>query len=281
LVSVPPASATFDVCALRFHFTACETIRFPADSAANLFRGLLGKIMRDLDPDAYSRFFAPSAAPHTGPSGLQNPPRPFVLRTSRLDAATIAASETFHVGVNLFDTAPSSVALFERILSALLQEGLGPGRGRARLDAVEGSEPLHIPLAPDSAASVSRMRVRFLTPTELKGAVTPDFGVLISRIRDRASSLSALYGRGAFDIDFKAIGELASRVTMTRCELERIERTRISRGTGRTHSLGGFVGVAEYSGDIGGFIPYLEIARWTGVGRQTVWGKGEIAFEQF
>jgi hypothetical protein len=27
------------------------------------------------------------------------------------------------------------------------------------------------------------------------------------------------------------------------------------------------------------FLPYLEAARWTGVGRQTVWGKGEIAVE--
>ena len=33
--------------------------------------------------------------------------------------------------------------------------------------------------------------------------------------------------------------------------------------------------------DVAEFLPYLEIARWTGVGRQTVWGKGEIAYETF
>jgi hypothetical protein len=66
---------------------------------------------------------------------------------------------------------------------------------------------------------------------------------------------------------------------MTRCEIQHVPVERTSRATGETHSLGGFTGVAEYQGDLGEFLPYLEIARWTGVGRQTVWGKGEIAWE--
>ena len=36
------------------------------------------------------------------------------------------------------------------------------------------------------------------------------------------------------------------------------------------------VGVAEYEGELGEFVPFLEAAQWTGVGRQTVWGKGAI-----
>jgi len=68
---------------------------------------------------------------------------------------------------------------------------------------------------------------------------------------------------------------------MTRCELVQVAAGRTSRATGQRHSLGGFTGVAEYEGDLAEFLPYLEIARWTGVGRQTVWGKGEIAYETF
>jgi hypothetical protein len=68
---------------------------------------------------------------------------------------------------------------------------------------------------------------------------------------------------------------------MTRCDLQQIEIDRTSRATGYTHPLGGFIGVAEYQGELGEFLPYLEIARWTGVGRQTVWGNGEIAWETF
>lgn len=271
--------------ALRFHFTACEEIHFPADSAANLFRGQLGKIMKRRTQDAYSRFFAPSIQASAGPSGLLDPPRPFVLRTSHLSGADFAAGDRFHVGVNLFDTSAGASELFAQILTEVLSGGLGPGRGRAQLDRVDGLDPLRIPLTPDPDF-VPRIRVRFLTPTELKGATDPDFGVLIARIRDRASTLRALYGPGPLEIDFKEIGQRASRISMTRCDIEQIEQQRLSRSTGRWHPLGGFVGVAEYEGDSHGpglaeFIPFLEIARWTGVGRQTVWGKGEIAFEKF
>ena len=102
---------------------------------------------------------------------------------------------------------------------------------------------------------------------------------LLARIRDRASTLRELYGDGPLAIDFKALGERASLVSITRCELALVAAERVSRGTGQTHPLGGFTGFAEYAGDLAEFVPYLKIARWTGVGRQTVWGKGEIAYE--
>jgi hypothetical protein len=34
--------------------------------------------------------------------------------------------------------------------------------------------------------------------------------------------------------------------------------------------------VVEYAGELGEFLPWLRAARWTGVGRQTVWGKGDL-----
>ena len=127
-----------------------------------------------------------------------------------------------------------------------------------------------------------RVRVHFITPTELKGAAQPEFGILLARIRDRISTLRELYGDGPLPLDFKAFGERASRVTMTRCELVPVAAERISRATGQRHSLGGFTGVLPNMRVTSAeFLPYLEIARWTGVGRQTVWGKGEIAYETF
>jgi hypothetical protein len=146
------------------------------------------------------------------------------------------------------------------------------------LKSVSGTERLCLSLcAPDR--QIDRLRVRFLTPTELKGTERPEFGVLLARIRDRISTLRELYGEGPLAIDFKALGERASLVSMTRCELAQVAVERVSRGTGQRHSLGGVTGLAEYEGELAEFLPYLEIARWTGVGRQTVWGKGEIAYE--
>jgi len=137
--------------------------------------------------------------------------------------------------------------------------------------------PIHLEFAPD-ATPVTKVQVRFLTPTELKHgqllATRPEFPVLFGRIRDRISTLRALYGAGPLGIDFQAIGERAGAVKMTDCNLRFSEAERRSARSGERHPLGGFVGEVTYEGAITEFMPYLRAARWVGVGRQTVWGKG-------
>jgi len=222
-------------------------------------RGGFGKALRKIDRGAYHRLFEPRSV--EGPSGLRDVPRPFVFRVIE---KSVAAGEPFDFGFHLFDLRDAPIALLKQAFDEL-----------AEVESVEGCEVLQLPIV--STVNATRARVRFLTPTEIKGADRPEFGLLFARVRDRLSTLRAFYGAGPLDINFKEMGERASRVLMTRCEMELIERERVSRRTGQRHSLGGFVGVAEYEGDLGEFLPYLEIARWTGVGRQTVWGKGEIA----
>ena len=140
-------------------------------------------------------------------------------------------------------------------------------------------EPCTVTLVGDRIPATT-VRVRFVTATELKlhgtPATRPEFGVLFARIRDRVSALSTFYGSVPLDIDFRAMGERASCVEMTRCELRDEHAWRHSSRTGQVHPLGGFTGEAEYRGDLAEFLPYLRAARWTGVGRQTVWGKGEM-----
>jgi len=77
-------------------------------------------------------------------------------------------------------------------------------------------------------------------------------------------------------MDFRGFCERAARIEMTRCEIRPVEVERRSSRTGQIHPLGGFVGEAEYEGDLAEFVPFLSAAKWTGVGRQTVWGKGVI-----
>jgi CRISPR-associated endoribonuclease Cas6 len=231
---------------------------------ANVLRGAFGSALKRLDEKAYQEFFRPTAQsiPRTDarailPSGLNDLPRPFVFR--------LRESE---IGINLFRI--SSLDLVCRVMSEL------------DLELAASPEILWVSLAApnnDAAAVAQRLRIRFLTPTELKGSTEPGFGPLLARIRDRISTLRALYGTGPLDLDFRAFGERADSVRMTRCELQTVQEERISKGTGQRHGIGGFTGFAEYGGLVGEFIPYLEAARWTGVGRQTVWGKGEIEVE--
>jgi hypothetical protein len=63
---------------------------------------------------------------------------------------------------------------------------------------------------------------------------------------------------------------------MVRCEIQPVEAERRSSRTGQVHPIGGFTGMAEYEGELGEFLPCLEAAAFTGVGRHTVWGNGEI-----
>jgi hypothetical protein len=244
--------------------------------------------------------FEPSALT-PGPSGLADWPRPFVFRATHLDGSAVPRDAPFSFDLNLFDMRSPAIAYLVLAFAQLAREGIGPRRSRADLVEVsqlnetgdplarvyegaslllqQGAAPMELSLAP-VAERVERVRVRFVTATELKSGPQvsgrPEFGVLASRIRDRLSTLRELYDGGPLEIDFRQVGERAARVRLTRCELRRVDVTRQSSRTGQVHSIGGFVGEAEYEGDLAEFVPFLRAAKWTGVGRQTVWGKGEL-----
>jgi len=310
---------TFQVLPLRFGFHARDALHFPVGKSGNTLRGAFGTIFRRLVcPEGcsgsdrcpkrascpYVRVFEPQASALGGsvrPSGLTDWPRPFVFRAAHLDGRTFAPGESFHFDVHLFDCQGPTLKYFILAFSQLGREGLGPRRARADLidiyrldcrrqpvaqvfDGVTLTEPeassfVQIELKPEPEP-VTRVLVRFETPTELKSGRTltlrPEFPILFARIRDRISALRSLYGPGPLLIDFKCMGEHAARVRMLGCNLEYAYTVRRSTRTQQVHPLGGFVGEAEYEGDLTEFLPYLRAAFWTGVGRQTVWGKGVI-----
>jgi hypothetical protein len=305
----------FQLYPLRFSFSALDAVYFPPGKSSNLLRGAFGTIFRRLVcvPECagarmcelratcpYARMFEPSAL-GAGPSGFQDWPRPFVFRATHLDGSTVRPGSRFHFDLNLFDMKSPALAYLVLSFAQLAHDGLGPGRGRARLAEVSqlgadggaiarlydgqrlagqrDARPLTLSLSANADA-VSRVRVHFVTPMELKSGhevvSRPEFGVLAARIRDRVSKLRELYGEGPLEMDFRAFGQRAATVRMVRCEFERVDVERRSAKTGHVHPMGGFVGAAEYEGDVTEFVPWLGAARWTGVGRQTVWGKGEV-----
>jgi hypothetical protein len=233
-----------------------------------------------------------------GPSGLADWPRPFVIRAAHLDGRRFRPQETFHFDFFVFELRDPALAHFAFCFSQLLLEGLGPGRTateliaihdldearRVRTQVFDGRElfeqhPITLSLEPDTQP-VGRAEIRFLTPTELKGSGQilrePDFGVLFARIRDRVHTLRQIYGRGPLSLDFSAMGERARKVRLVRNNIRWERHERRSGRTGQTHPLAGFVGSAEYEGDLAEFLPYIRAGFWTGVGRHTTWGKGHI-----
>ena len=314
---------TFHLYRLRFHLRARRTLFFPAGQVANRLRGALGKTLKGLSCNpscqdakscadrstcSYARLFEPCALPdHPGPSGLQDLPRPFVLRPRALENCRLHPGQSAPLDIHLFDTRLDTVqhmiVAVANLAANLLTDDMADTRwGALVLERVtvldsHGSSlaaifeqgqlvappgPLALSLAP-SLDHVNALRLRFLSPTEIKAEgstnSTPSFQALFSRVRDRLSTLRNLYADGPLSVDFRAMGERAGRVTLVHAGLGERSVYRRSFRTGQTHSLGGFVGELEYAGDMGEFVPWLEAGQFTGVGRQTVWGKGEYTVE--
>ncbi|MBI4908636.1 MAG: CRISPR system precrRNA processing endoribonuclease RAMP protein Cas6 [Acidobacteria bacterium] len=262
----------FDVLCLRFLMEADAPMYFPPGKAANMLRGAFGWILQQEDPHSASQLFSPKLS--AGPSGLTDAPRPFVFRTAHLEGHRFAPGKRFPFGMNLF---LDSEAALQKVVETFQK------LERARL--VSWSRAAKSVQLRPAQENVRKIRVTFLSPSEIKGnggqiLDEPDFGVMLCRIRDRVSTLRNLYGDGAVEMDFASFGERAAQVRLTRCELEHHDAERTSARTGQTHSLSGFTGIAEYEGDLDEFLPFLRAAAFTGVGRQTVWGKGEITFEK-
>lgn len=258
---------------LRLEFIARDRLHFPPGKAANTLRGALGMVLGD-------EIFAP-VANQPAPSGFANPPRPYVFRARHLDGRAIQPGEQFHVGLNVFAKDTTLPRHLKEAFASAANLGFGANQGKADLQSpTEPPKLISIDLTPELAPT-QKIRVEFLTPAELKHedqiAQRPEFPILFARVRDRISTLRALYAEGPLEIDFRAIGERSSAIQLTRFEGRTINTQRRSTRTGQTHSIGGFTGIAEYEGDLDEFLPWLEAARWTGVGRQCSWGKGEIA----
>jgi hypothetical protein len=244
-----------------------ESVYFPPGKAGNVLRGALGTTLR------FDDMSAPKSA---RPSGLADPPRPFVLRAAHLDGESFEPGETFALDVHVFDLRQPLREIFVSAFSEWAHAGLGPRRGRV---ALLGEDAAAVSMNLGEGPSVSKCSVSFRTPTELKGNPSRHempFGVLFARVRDRISTLRSLYGEGPLTIDFQGLSERARLVRTVNCDLRFHEVLRLSSRTGAAHGIGGVTGQVDYQGDLTELLPYVRAAWWTGVGRHTVWGNGVI-----
>jgi CRISPR-associated endoribonuclease Cas6 len=258
-----------------FGHVASEALFTPKSSGRLLKKGLslpLAHARGSVTPSTSARTF-PSRGregavrsifqqPASGPSGLADPPRPFVLRAAHLDGSAVEPGERFYVDVNLFDQRSE---VLEEMLDAFRR--LWPDR----VELLPVAAPVIRTLELCAPERVEAGRVHFRTPTDLKGS-------LFTRARDRVSTLSTLYGEGTPDIDFKGMSERAGLIRVVKSQIQHHQTARRSSRTGQTHGIGGFTGTIEYEGPLTEFVPFLKAAFWTGVGRHTVWGNGVIEF---
>src|ERR1700733_21648 len=168
------AQVTFDLEACSFHLSARRVVQFPPGMAGNVLRGALGSALRGVVPaEDYLRIFEPAAG-RAGPSGLLNRPRPYVIRCAALNGRIVQPGERFCFDLHLFDTRDAALEHVTRAF-AVWADLVSVDRSQITVD-------LDAPRAP-----VSRVRVEFQTPTDLKtasGLGDAEFSILLARARD-------------------------------------------------------------------------------------------------
>jgi hypothetical protein len=271
---------SFDFYSVAFQFQARDHFEFPPFLTGNIFRGALGSFLQSANPGAYGALFGRAASDASLRTTL---PRPFALRCRNLDGRSYSPGEVFSLHLNLFLSDLRLLEALTAAATAMGHKGFGPLRSRAEL--LLPPQHRHYSLAmDDSVEPAHAIRIHFDSPTEIKtdGGVTEPchFPALIEQIVRRLEHLSALYGSGPLALDSKALRKQADAIQLRSANLKRVDVSRRGSRLGQTHPIGGFVGGAEYSGDLTPFIRLLEAASFTGVGRHTVWGNGEISIEK-
>ncbi len=243
---------------------ARTSFAFAASAQVDAFRGALGAALHARGPEVYARWFDPRWT--DGPSGYRDAPRPFVLRRteSGLDLISFRKDES---GSEM----PAAVDAAIRTVTG----------GHS----VRGCTVARLQLPTEGAEKDGVLRLNFVTPIELKSAGVvlerPEFFALMERLTERVWALGRMYQEWPEEFSFGDLLHAARYVKTLNWQWTRTDFKRRSARSGKVHAVGGFIGWAEYAGSLGRFLPLLEIGRWTGVGRQTVWGNGEIRIDGF
>lgn len=300
----------FRLVAIRAHFEPQS--RLYLSSAATTFRGALGYALREAccngqtsqlsrpcpkgDDCFYARFFE-GKLPGVRPSGFGEPPRPFVVRGFAVERQPWDPGNTFTLDIHCFDLEHLDFPLLMQALDLLGRTGLGQDQVVCRFKGIEwldehGSahsgnpQPLSFSLGePEPLLSDSgfdhcgdALHINFLSPTELAAdgerGVFPDFPILINRLRGRISAISSFYGGQPIAMDHPRFTTPSLYVAAEQDSLRDDDRTRRSTRTSQRHHVGGFVGSVLYRGPWRAYLPWLRVGIFTGVGRQTTFGKG-------
>ena len=240
---------------------------------------------------------------------LQNVPRPFIFRTPEDRRTHLPAGAQFSFELVLIGYCIRLLPYFVAIFQTLGNQGLGRNRGRFHLAKVEALSPYQNQSAlvydagsglirevdasvnaedtTDHAqqfSSTSQLTINFLTPAQLvekrkKILRDPPFAVLIRTLLARVSSLSSFHCGEAFEVDFRALIDQASTVSIANQDVEQTEWSRFSNRQKQRIEMGGFMGSVTYTGDLGAYIPLLALGELIHVGKKTVFGNGQYKIE--
>jgi hypothetical protein len=309
---------------LRFEVEAQQAIKLGGHQAGERLRDALASVMlravcpearREQRPTAEHAAQCPACwllayeAEHgAAASGMVR--RAYALAPPYPPLDVVQPGESFAFSLTLFGSGFDYLPYFVLAVPEMGRGGVGPGRGRFELRAIQAIDPLsgrsQTVLAPGEkvvrpperpagweAAETSSQRllaqlnahksleVRFLSPTRLvhDGALAkaPDFGIFFRRLLERSDQLAQQYAgqerRPAESVE--QLYRLADQVRLIESQVEWVDLWAPSGRTGQRTPLGGFVGRAVYRGaDWKALLPWLVLGQAVQVGKLTAKGNG-------
>ena len=231
-------------------------------------------------------------------------PHPFVIEPPEIDLRTIPEGGEFEFGLTLVGRALEFLPYFIYAFLNLGEMGLGRGRGKFSLDDVRarspggfvsifhnkdgslikpGPWPTWEAISTESGAlyDSGRIHIQFQTPTRIKSGGSlndkPEFHHIMRSLLRRLSALSYFHCGRRLDIDFRG---LIARAQGVRCKISDLrweDWERYSSRQKQKMTLGGFVGEAEFEGDLGEFLPILKMGSVLHVGKAAGFGFGRYS----
>lgn len=174
--------------------------------------------------------------------------------------------------------------------SRISQELLAPGERTVLMPQARVThDDIAAQAARDAQAYAGRLRIHFLTPTTLKaqGEVLrqPNFSALIHRLIERLTQLSLTYGGASLPClpaDRETKNALLRRADAAQMTDDRtrwlVVRGRSDRTRASTN-LSGFVGRADFAGDLAPFFALLRWGELAHAGHHAVKGNGAFRIE--
>lgn len=238
----------------------------------------------------------------------EHAPHPFIIDPPLDSQQLYKPNESLSFGLTLIgkavDYLPYFIYAFERLGA---QWGIGKGRrfgsGRFEVEGVswidaDGTEkpvydgkkkvlsntfrPLTVKdlLDPAIASNGHSITVNYLTPTRItfdhQLHTYPEFHVIVRNLLRRLSNLAYFHCGQELNLDFKGIIDSAKQVETKDGQVQWRDWERYSARQDVKMKMGGFVGEAEYRGDVADFATILKLGARLHVGKGTGFGLGRF-----
>jgi len=238
-------------------------------------------------------------------SRLNTPPHPFVIEPPLTTMTHFQEGDSFDFCLVLFGEVNQNLPYFIYAFEQMGKIGIGKRikgeMGQFTLEKVQSGDQLiysnsdqKLNMA-ESFGTISlqdpgdypkgsfRTSITIITPLRLKfqnrlKAELP-FHVLVRAMLRRVSSLYDCYEDGEPPLDYRGLVKKAEEVQIVDSDLAWFDWKRYSSRQDKSMLMGGVIGSITYEGDIGEYMPLVDLCTQFHLGKQTTFGLGMISAE--